>query len=211
VGASLTTPSGVPTHQYLQIGAAPETLLQRTLYGESHPTPEPNNLRGKPIRHYDEAGSAQERKPRLQRQPPCHPAQPRSSLHGGHRLGPARHRHHPQHHRRCGGCAPRDRDLHPDPHLRRPQPHRLSHRARPHRAQAPLQPARPPRQGRGPHPQQRHLDPVRRRPPIRRQGSTAEHRLRQRHPNRLPNTTSSRIGCCTSPPPGPPPATPSRT
>jgi RHS repeat-associated protein len=46
-----------PTHQYLQIGAAPETLLQRTLYGESHPTPEPNNLRGKPIRHYDEAGA----------------------------------------------------------------------------------------------------------------------------------------------------------
>ncbi len=46
-----------PTHQYLKIGAAPETLLQRTLYGESHPTPEPNNLRGKPIRHYDEAGA----------------------------------------------------------------------------------------------------------------------------------------------------------
>ncbi|MBK6520151.1 MAG: DUF5615 family PIN-like protein, partial [Polyangiaceae bacterium] len=46
-----------PTHQYLKIGAAPETLLQRTLYGESHPTPEPNNLRGRPIRHYDEAGA----------------------------------------------------------------------------------------------------------------------------------------------------------
>ena len=26
-----------PTHQYLKIGAAPETLIQRTLYGESHP------------------------------------------------------------------------------------------------------------------------------------------------------------------------------
>ena len=46
-----------PTHQYLKIGAAPETLLQRTLYGESAPTPEVNNLRGKPIRHYDEAGA----------------------------------------------------------------------------------------------------------------------------------------------------------
>ncbi len=46
-----------PTHQYLKIGAAPETLLQRTLYGESHPSPEAQNLRGKPIRHYDEAGA----------------------------------------------------------------------------------------------------------------------------------------------------------
>ncbi len=46
-----------PTHQYLKIGAAPETLHQRTLYGESAPTPEVNNLRGKPIRHYDEAGA----------------------------------------------------------------------------------------------------------------------------------------------------------
>jgi RHS repeat-associated protein len=49
-----------PTHLHLKPGAAAETLLQRTVYGDSAGTgitdPKVNNLRGKPIRLFDGAG-----------------------------------------------------------------------------------------------------------------------------------------------------------
>jgi len=46
-----------PTHAFVQTNAAPEQLTTRTIYGESLPTPEDENLRGQVYRQYDSAGT----------------------------------------------------------------------------------------------------------------------------------------------------------
>jgi RHS repeat-associated protein len=45
-----------PTHLYVKKGAAAEYLAQRTLYGESYPTPEVQNRRGRPCMTFDGGG-----------------------------------------------------------------------------------------------------------------------------------------------------------
>jgi len=44
-----------PTEVYLQEGSAPELLVGKTVYGESQPNPEANNLRAKPYQFFDGA------------------------------------------------------------------------------------------------------------------------------------------------------------
>ncbi len=46
-----------PTESYFRQGAGPEVLAVRTVYGESRPTPETNNLRSKPYQVCDQAGT----------------------------------------------------------------------------------------------------------------------------------------------------------
>jgi len=46
-----------PTHAFVQTNAAPEELATRTIYGESLPTPEDDNLRGRVYRQYESAGA----------------------------------------------------------------------------------------------------------------------------------------------------------
>jgi len=46
-----------PTHAFVQVGAAEPRLLERLVYGESHPEAE-RNLRGQLYQHYDGAGVA---------------------------------------------------------------------------------------------------------------------------------------------------------
>jgi RHS repeat-associated protein len=45
-----------PTDSFLREGAGPEVLVGRSVYGESRPNPEANNLRGKVIQLFDQAG-----------------------------------------------------------------------------------------------------------------------------------------------------------
>jgi RHS repeat-associated protein len=45
-----------PTDGFLQRGAEPELLVGRTVYGEARPNPEANNLRGKLVQLFDQAG-----------------------------------------------------------------------------------------------------------------------------------------------------------
>jgi RHS repeat-associated protein len=45
-----------PLDVILQVGTGPTRLLSRVAYGESQPNPEANNLRGKVVRHCDQAG-----------------------------------------------------------------------------------------------------------------------------------------------------------
>ena len=45
-----------PTHLYVQRGNGTEVLVERTVYGESHPEAIPLNMRGKVYQHYDQAG-----------------------------------------------------------------------------------------------------------------------------------------------------------
>ncbi len=47
-----------PTHQFVQLGAAAETLAERAVYGELHPDAEIRNLRGLLYQVYDTAGVA---------------------------------------------------------------------------------------------------------------------------------------------------------
>lgn len=47
-----------PTETWLQEGAAAEQLIERTVYGESRPNPEADNLRGKVVQVFDQAGVA---------------------------------------------------------------------------------------------------------------------------------------------------------
>jgi RHS repeat-associated protein len=47
-----------PTEVNLQEGGEPELLAQRTVYGETLPNPETNNLRGKVVQVFDGAGAA---------------------------------------------------------------------------------------------------------------------------------------------------------
>src|SRR5262245_52450147 len=48
-----------PTHLYVKKGAAAEYLAQRTLYGESYPSPEAQNLRGRAAMVFDGTGLLQ--------------------------------------------------------------------------------------------------------------------------------------------------------
>jgi RHS repeat-associated protein len=45
-----------PTDSFLREGAGPEVVVGRSVYGESHPSPEENNLRGKTVQVFDQAG-----------------------------------------------------------------------------------------------------------------------------------------------------------
>ncbi|MEM9461010.1 MAG: SpvB/TcaC N-terminal domain-containing protein [Myxococcota bacterium] len=45
-----------PTHEFVQPEVGPERLVTRTVYGESLPSPQDDNLRGRPYRVYDSAG-----------------------------------------------------------------------------------------------------------------------------------------------------------
>jgi RHS repeat-associated protein len=45
-----------PTGSFLRAGTAAESLVGRTVYGESHPDPEAGNLRGQVVQTYDQAG-----------------------------------------------------------------------------------------------------------------------------------------------------------
>lgn len=45
-----------PTHLYVQPTGEPEKLVERLVYGESHPDALKRNLKGKPFQHYDGAG-----------------------------------------------------------------------------------------------------------------------------------------------------------
>jgi RHS repeat-associated protein len=45
-----------PTHLYMQATGAAEILVERLVYGESHPEALQRNLKGKPFQHYDGAG-----------------------------------------------------------------------------------------------------------------------------------------------------------
>jgi RHS repeat-associated protein len=45
-----------PLDVMLQVGADPTLLVNRTVYGESRPNPEANNLRGQVVQHCDQAG-----------------------------------------------------------------------------------------------------------------------------------------------------------
>jgi RHS repeat-associated protein len=45
-----------PTESYLREGAGAEVLVGRMVYGETQPDPEANNLRGKPVQVFDQAG-----------------------------------------------------------------------------------------------------------------------------------------------------------
>jgi Salmonella virulence plasmid 65kDa B protein/Insecticide toxin TcdB middle/C-terminal region/Insecticide toxin TcdB middle/N-terminal region len=45
-----------PTHLYMQPTGEPEKLVERLVYGESHPDALKRNLKGKPFQHYDGAG-----------------------------------------------------------------------------------------------------------------------------------------------------------
>jgi RHS repeat-associated protein len=45
-----------PTHLYLKRSGEPEILVERLVYGESHPEAKQRNLKGKPFQHYDGAG-----------------------------------------------------------------------------------------------------------------------------------------------------------
>jgi RHS repeat-associated protein len=47
---------GRPTEVHLQTGTTPEALVARTVYGESQPSAEAHNLRGKPYQAFDGAG-----------------------------------------------------------------------------------------------------------------------------------------------------------
>jgi RHS repeat-associated protein len=45
-----------PTDSFLREGDGPKLLVGRIVYGESQPSPEANNLRGKPLQVFDQAG-----------------------------------------------------------------------------------------------------------------------------------------------------------
>jgi RHS repeat-associated protein len=45
-----------PLESYMRPGTGPELLVGRTVYGETRPTPETDNLRGKAIQQFDQAG-----------------------------------------------------------------------------------------------------------------------------------------------------------
>ncbi len=45
-----------PTESFLREGDGPELLVGRTVYGEARPNPETNNLRGKVVKLFDQAG-----------------------------------------------------------------------------------------------------------------------------------------------------------
>jgi len=46
-----------PTDSFLTTGAGAEQLIARSIYGESRPNPEANNLRGKAVQIFDQAGT----------------------------------------------------------------------------------------------------------------------------------------------------------
>jgi RHS repeat-associated protein len=45
-----------PTESYLREGTGPDLLIERTIYGETRPNPEANNLRGQVVQLFDQAG-----------------------------------------------------------------------------------------------------------------------------------------------------------
>jgi RHS repeat-associated protein len=45
-----------PTESYLREGAGPDLLIERTIYGETWPNPEANNLRAQVVQLFDQAG-----------------------------------------------------------------------------------------------------------------------------------------------------------